>query len=387
MTAAQPTAETACRLPWRAGLGWSALLLVATRVLLLALAPFAEPHKRPHFEDDHSAGYWWHAETRAAPFYEITPNIYLDMWARSDSWQYLQIATDGYYHGDEHGLVACFPLYPLLIRLGVWLAGGHELIVALAISNLSLWIAAALLYRLAFQWKGIEAARIATLGLFCFPSAFYLSTVFPHSLFLSLAVACVLAAGNGHLLLAGALAGLASATRTEGIALAPVLVIAHWRQQGLSFSIGSLGVLLAPLGLLAYCYYLWSRFDNPVAFLEVHAQFERRMSNPIATFLQPLWTRTFNIRHFVTYLSAAWLVVATYRRAPPLTLVFGWLLLAIPLATGSYESIYRVLATAFPIYLGLAAIRPRWIVWLQLVICALLQIAMCFWFIAGVRLN
>lgn len=362
-------------------------LLVVSRVILLTLAPQAEPHKRPHFEDNRSIGYWWHSETRAAPFYEIVPNIYLDMWARSDSWQYLTIATDGYYHGEEHGLVACFPLYPLLIRFGSRLVGGHELLVALAISNVALWVASTLLYRLAYAWKGCEAARIATLGLFCFPAGFYLSTVFPHSLFLAPALASILAADHRHLLLAGVFAGLASATRTEGIVLAPVLAVAHWRQQGIRFGLGSLGVLIAPAGLLAYCYYLWGRFDNPVVFLEVHAQFDRRLANPVTTFLEPVLTGKFNIRHIVTYLSAAWLVVATYRRAPLLTLVFGWSLLLIPLATGTFESIYRVLATDFPIYLGLAATRPRWATWLQLGVCAVLQIVMCFWFIAGVRLN
>jgi hypothetical protein len=64
---------------------WSLALIVISRIVLLCLAPLAEPHKRPHFHDDHSRGYYWHSERRQPPFYEITPNIYLDMWARSDS--------------------------------------------------------------------------------------------------------------------------------------------------------------------------------------------------------------------------------------------------------------------------------------------------------------
>jgi hypothetical protein len=43
--------------------------------------------------------------------------------------------------------------------------------------------------------------------------------------------------------------------------------------------------------------------------------------------------------------------------------------------------------TIFPVYLGLATARPRWFVTLHLVVFAGLQAAMCFWFIAGVRIN
>jgi hypothetical protein len=324
------------------------------------------------------------------PFYEITPNIYLDMWARSDSWQYLDIAESGYYLESGragYGTVACFPLYPMIVRGVGRLLGGRFLHAAILISMLATWASAVLLYRIAATWNGTVVARLATAGLLAFPAGFFLTTVFPHALFLALCIACLLAADRRHFVSAGILAALAGATRAEAVVLIPTLAVAYWRQFGFRVNRQLIGIVIAPAGLVAYMFYLWWRFDDPVAFLAIHEQFGRSPSNPIRTLLRPLLDHLFNIRHFLTYLTAAWLIVATIKKAPVTSLVFGWLLFLVPLSTGQYESIYRVQLTTFPIYLGMAALRPAWVVWLQLVALAALQAFTCFWFIAGVRLN
>ncbi|MBI3462499.1 MAG: hypothetical protein HY000_05475, partial [Planctomycetes bacterium] len=171
-------------------MGWSIGLLVISRLTLMSLAPLAEPHKRPHLLDDWVGGYYWHSERRSPPFFEITPTIYLDMWARSDSWQYLDIAEHGYYlEPDGFGTVACFPLYPLLVRVIAGVVGGQYLAVALSVSTLSSWASSLLLYRMVLEWRGVQATRLATMGRWTFPSAFFLTAVFPHSLFLALPLA------------------------------------------------------------------------------------------------------------------------------------------------------------------------------------------------------
>lgn len=376
-------------LAWNAGMLWSFGLLVASRLILLALAPVSEPYKRPHFNSDHQYGYYWHS-SRTAPFFEITPNIYADMWARSDSWQYLDIAENGYYleAGPQgYGTVACFPLYPMLVRcLGV-VIGRRFLAAALLISAAATWIAAVLLYRLAACWGGAGLARLASVGLFAFPFGFFLTTVFPHSLFLALSLASVGMAERGRFVWAGILAALAGATRTEGVVLIPTLAVAYWSQNGLRMNRQLFGLVLAPMGIAAYMAYLWWRFDRPLAFLDIQHQFGRMLSNPISTLLRPLIDHLFNVRHFLTYLSAVWLMLASLRRVPLSSLVFGWLLFLVPLASGQYESIYRVQMTVYPIYLGMACVRPRWLCWLQLIGLALLELYTCFGFITGVRLN
>jgi hypothetical protein len=376
-------------LPWHAGMRWSLGLLVLSRAALLCLAPFAEPYKRPHFNADHTHGYYWHS-TETSPFFEISRNIYWDMWARSDSWQYLQIAEAGYYlepGPSGYGTVACFPLYPLAVGMVAHVLGGHYLEVALAISSVAAWGACVLLYRIAAEWSGVEFARRATIGLFAFPFAFFLTTVFPHSLFLLLCLASLVAANRGAFIAAGLLAALASATRAEGVVLGPTLALAYGQRFGFSLNRSALGLVLAPMGFLAYVSYLWWLFDRPLAFLDIHSQFGRAPTNPLWTFVRPLVDHLFNIRHFLTYIVAAWLGWATYRRIPAVHMLFGWLLFLVPLCTGQYESIYRVQLTTYPIYLGMAAVVPRWLFWLQIAVLALLQLFVCFGFIIGVRLN
>jgi hypothetical protein len=309
----------------------------------------------------------------------------------------------------------------MLIRAAARLAGGQFLIAGLVISWLATWGSLVLLFRLAFLWKGLAAARLATLGLVSFPSGFFLTTVFPQSLFLALALAMFLAADRGRFLVAGVLAALAGATRAEGVVLIPALAIAIWQlrklpagadahetsrdgntqarrasedrsRSALAYPSSYLvqatgGLLLAPLGLVAYMTFLWVRFDDPLAFMEIHRQFGRELSNPVITLLRPLWDHLFNVRHFLTYLVAVWLVVATVARVPRPVLAFGWLLFLLPLATGQYESIYRLQLTTFPLFLGMAAVRPRALAWASLAGCAVIQVLMCFPFIAGVRLN
>jgi hypothetical protein len=370
---------------------WSLALLVVSRIVLLGLAPLAELHKRPHFHDDRSRGYYWHSERRERPFYEITPNIYLDMWARSDSWQYLDIAERGYYlepGPGGYGTVACFPLYPILIRAAAFALGGQVLIAGLAVSWLATWASLVLLFRMAFFWRDMQTARLATLALVCFPSAFFLTTIFPQSLFLALSLAALLAADRGRFLVAGTFAALAGATRAEGVVLIPALAIAFWPHRKMPHLVQATGgLMLAPLGLIAYMTFLWVRFDDPLAFMGIHRQFGRELSNPVLTLLRPLRDHLFNIRHFLTYLVTAWLVVATVARVPRPALAFGWLLFLLPLATGQYESIYRVQLTTFPVFLGMAAVRPRALAWASIAACGVVQVLMCFPFITGVRLN
>jgi hypothetical protein len=169
--------------------------------------------------------------------------------------------------------------------------------------------------------------------------------------------------------------------------LIPSLAIAYWQQHQFRLNRQVFGLVLAPMGLVAYTVYLGWRFDDPLAFVAIHQQFGRTAANPLITLLRPIWDHLFNVRHFLTYLVAVWLLMASIARPPRALLVFGWLLFLVPLATGQYESIYRVQLTTFPLYLGLAAVRPRWVAWLQIMVFAVLQVVMCYWFIAGVRLN
>ena len=78
--------------------------------------------------------------------------------------------------------------------------------------------------------------------------------------------------------LAAAFAGLASATRSTGIVLLPVIIWELWCKFAADhrrlFSYALFCSIIATSGLWLYMFYLWIAFDSPLAFLTVRAAWE-----------------------------------------------------------------------------------------------------------------
>jgi len=163
-----------------------------------------------------------------------------------DSVWYLSIADGGYADPQR---TAFFPLYPLLVRAGGWVAGSP--LVAGALLSLACFVAGlALLHELTRLELGADAARWAVLGLAWSPMSFFFSTVYSEALFLLVSVGAMLAARRERWWLAGALAGLGAATRSAGIVLLVPLVVLMLADPPRPRDV--LALLLVPAGLAAY---------------------------------------------------------------------------------------------------------------------------------------
>ena len=172
---------------WRpATLRWSAsAVLVGTRlpVLLLGVLAVTAVGTVP-------------APTAEA-LWRISSSELANLQARWDTAFYDQIATTG-YHWDPstflHQNVVFFPLYPLLMRWGGALLGGHPLLAGTFISLAAFMGAISLLYRLAVIELGEEQAWPVILLLSTYPYALFYSVVYTESLFLFLTVGAFYAA-------------------------------------------------------------------------------------------------------------------------------------------------------------------------------------------------
>ena len=193
-------------------------------------------------------------------------------FARWDSVWFLAIAGDGYGDGARE---AFFPLYPLLARI----AGAplqSNLLGGIAISTLALAVALVLLHRLVALDFGRPVARNAVLVTALFPMSFFFSAVYSESLFLALSVGAIYAARRDRWAWAGALGGLAAATRSAGVLLlVPLLILYLWdtgtlRRRPRAPRADVLWLALVPLGLAAYCAFLASQ--GQPAFAPFHAQ-------------------------------------------------------------------------------------------------------------------
>ncbi len=211
-----------------------------------------------------------------------------------DGQWYLKVASHGYPAQALHikSALGFLPLYPLAIRGLASLLTWPPLAAALLISFTGGLAAAVLVRRLAATWWGEATARKAVL-LFClFPGALVFSMAYSECLTLPLVLGCLLALRSQRWLVAGLLAGLASAVEPAAVILFPVcLVVASrqvratsWRDPAARRSL--LAPLLAPTGLAIFAVYLWIHTGTPLASYEAQ-HYGWHQGDPLALLSQP----------------------------------------------------------------------------------------------------
>jgi hypothetical protein len=199
--------------------------------------------------------------------------------AQWDGLWYRALADHGYPTHVLHmqSTLGFLPLYPIV----VW-AVAHAFVVPVAhweilsttvagviVSGVGGAIATILVGRLAESWWGEPAARRAIL-LFClFPGSVVFSMVYAEGIMIPLAAGCLLALQKKRWLLAGVLAGLATAAEPQALVL--VLVCAVSAALELRRHRASLRPLLAPAlsltGAGAFALFLWAWTGSPFATL------------------------------------------------------------------------------------------------------------------------
>ena len=297
---------------------------------------------------------------------------------RWDGDWYLAIAGHGYALSGR-GLAPrtnFFPLYPLLVgglgRIGVPLVVGAVLI-SIGCLVLALYALARLVeleLGAGHRWAHPDTVRLTLLALAISPVAFFLSSAYAESLYLALSVGAFLLARRGRWVGAGALAGLASATRGAGILLVvPLLVLylhgpredrepdrpaAGWRPR-YRLRPDLAGLALAPTGLLAYMAYLGLGGADPLAFVRTQETiWHHTLTFPWTTVTHGARAAWTELRNLITGAGHATLF-GTYYGASVDTgwenlLPFAALLLAIPAAIG----VWRALPLAYGLYVVLA---------------------------------
>jgi hypothetical protein len=201
-----------------------------------------------------------------------------------DGLWYREVANHGYldHVSFAQTTLGFFPLFPLAIWLvepvimvltgqdSIWAAS----VAGAGISMIGGGVFTYYAYRLATGWWGRETARKATALVIIFPGSVVFSMVYSEGLLLPLAAACVFALERRRWLLAGVLAGFATAVQPTGLALIPVCALSaglEWRRHGYSFSTLR-RVIVAPVlstvGVGAFAIFLWRWTGSPLANYE-----------------------------------------------------------------------------------------------------------------------
>jgi hypothetical protein len=317
----------------------------------------------------------------AEALWRVSTNEIANMLARWDTAFYYSIATQGYEWNPatfRHQNIVFFPFYPLLMRWGGAVLGGHPLAAGLIVSLVSFAGAMALVYRLAVLEVGEAPAWSAILLLSTFPYALYFSVVYTESLFLLLTVGAFYAMRRGHLMAAAMCGAAAGFTRPNGAWLAlPLLLIAlsaEYVESGEGASrIGrrTLAILAAcaPLaGTAIYSGYLILRFGDALAWMHGQAAWgvpllgrapapdpQRLPGEPIVKATEMVtW-----IGNMGAFAAAAAAILPVTRRFGP---AYGaWIAVNVfpPVAAHLFISLGRFTSVLFPLFFWLAIRIPR----------------------------
>lgn len=317
---------------------------------------------------------------------------FLHELANWDGLWYRRLANHGYPHQASYHqtTLGFFPLYPLAIWLlepvfaitgqgAIWCAT----VAGLAISMVGGAVATYYVYRLACDWWDRQTAFRAGVLFVVFPGSVVFSMVYSEGLLLPLAAACLFALGHRRWLVAGILAGFATAVQPAGLALILVCAVAGlvelrrrgWRREVLR------KVIVAPLlsltGISAFALFLWLWTGTPLANYEAqhHGWGEKTDAIALVHTATKLVSEARGLPHeppfdlnllvgllgAVVLIGLLVLVLVARRQITPAALTWTLAISFLALTSEFVPPNPRLLITAFPALMVLARYaRGRW---------------------------
>jgi len=302
------------------------------------------------------------------PSVHPTPFEWVNVLSRWDGAWYVGIAQDGYaYHQGEQSNVVFSPLLPALMRLVATPVGINTVslyVAGVLIANIALLVALGLLVAVLREPLGQKTAARMALYILIFPTTFFLSALYPHSLFIAMVLGSLYLSRNRRWWMAGVLAAAATLTRPYGVVIVVALAyefLAQVRrgQQRPDLTLGSLA--LAPLALAGWTIYLWTVTGGPAGLAEASFVWNRY---PV-----PPWTAAQRLLALIRFDSSVAgpdpadgplallflpLVIAAWWRRIPALAAFGTVLLAVLISTSQLLSVSRYVVEVIPAFVVLA---------------------------------
>jgi Gpi18-like mannosyltransferase len=311
-----------------------------------------------------------HQSVPSVPFASTSWYNYLLRW---DSAFFATILYEGYNY--KGGTANFYPLYPLIAKALTILPGIDGLLALVVVANVAAILSVLLLFKYVRHDHGDEVAFSTIAFLSFFPTSLFLSAGYTESLALLLILCCFIFLKREQFILAAAFAGLASATRSTGLVLLPVIIWELWCKfagdQRRFFSYALLCSVIATSGLCLYMLYLWSAFGSPFVFVTAAAEWENGDGGIVHSFISALllkgffplqlsvhylYPRSFDVWFFLLFLT----LVLVHRKSLPSSLylfALGVLMLPYLTHTGGtirFESMTRYILLAFPVFIVMA---------------------------------
>lgn len=272
---------------------------------------------------------------------QTMPLRYMSNW---DGPHYLHIAKHGY---TDNALTAFFPLYPLLIRLVMYVASS-ALLSALAIS----WgcLAGAIYFYMKIlselSDKGLSERVRGVLLFILFPTGVFLAATYTESLTALLFLGAFYFALKNRILVTALLSALATASHPDGIFVLPLIAVALWENKRRIIDI--IMVMIAGCsGIVAYMIYLWATKGQLLDF--VHAQ---KKSNWLSGNYLQTFANSLTYLDVVLFVLAIMAVIYWWNKRKSLA-IFSLLFVLLPLIGGNFAGYSRYSLLNFPLQMML----------------------------------
>lgn len=325
-------------------------------------------------------------------------------WARyfwyEDSGFYGALARFGYGSASpslphsQPGRAVFFPVYPAMIRLALFVTGGHVVVAGLVTQILAGAASAVAVWVLASHVYGHRVADRAVLLYCAFPGAFALGVMYSEPLAVLLAACCLLAALHRKWVLAGVLALLAGAEHSTMTVLVPVLaavaVHAIWTRRDWRALIAP---ALAPLGLLAFFAALGPMFHNYLFWFHLErVGWKARVDFGAHELAVLTWTYPrahvypwlYGLLVALFWIAVIGIALLIAARAPwPITLYTALVLAFCCVSPVDIRPRYTL--TMIGIFLGYGAKLPRWLFWPALALSAAVMVVLVAYYPTHLR--
>ncbi len=297
--------------------------------------------------------------------FEPRPEGFFGQWSSWDTQWFLKIANEGYPNPPastfDISSRSFFPLYPLLIWL-FSLIVQHNILAGIILSNVASIIACVFLYLLVKTEYSKKISKRTIFYLLIFPTAFFFSAVYSESLFLMFTVMAFYYARKNIWALAGLFGFLASLTRVMGVFLVFPLLIEFFVRNPLSVekkwklpSLSILWTMVPALGTLAYFTYLKLHTGSFFAFFEAQ-KYWGRTSYDVTRIIETITHGyihypLYSIVDIATAITFVILLFFLYKKVRLSYFTYAAFCVLIPLSTGTFMSIGRMVLVAFPFFM------------------------------------
>lgn len=299
------------------------------------------------------------------------------VWANFDGVHYLLISVFGYRQFEQ----AFFPVFPLFIRFISSTFNILPLDSAILVVSISLLGSLFLFFKLIRLDFSESIAKWSVLFFLLFPTSFFLGSIYTESLFLFFVFLSFYSARKKKWFFASISAGIASGIRLVGIFILPALIleyiISKKNIKSLNFKdfINFISILLlSPLGLFSYMFFLWKNYSDPLLFLHLQPGFGANRSGGdiillpqviyryIKIFLTiPITNHDFWIAllELIIFLLFMIILIVFWRNIRPSYLLFSLSSILLPTLTGTLSSVPRYVLVAFPVFIIFAIIKKK----------------------------